>query len=242
MLYNNYKLLLKKYNELNEEKMSYVEGLKEYRSRLDNSNHLLRLQRNIILSNQQYNTSSFKQLEADLRNNELQLRNLESDLKSKEQQLQSLESELQARELDLNNKQLELENRQSDLETRQSNLEVRESELRTKELELNEKELQLNNLLANNAAVDFSNSSSTPVSSDDSDLFPSNSLESQQASPNSQPNEQSKTLHDTNAVGKVEVSEDNTSKGEPILVRPMDKLDVVNNDIINSLYIKVSYF
>eukprot|EP00375_Theileria_parva_P002626 XP_765307.1 hypothetical protein [Theileria parva strain Muguga] len=242
MLYNNYKLLLKKYNELNEEKMSYVEGLKEYRNKLDNSNHLLQLQRNIILSYQQYNPSSFKQLELELKNKESKLKALESELKNKEELLHSLESELQTRESTLNDKESELANKQSDLENRETTLQFKESELRTKELELNEKESQLNNALANNMPGEFSNTSLTSLTSDDSDLFPSNSLESEQSSPNSQLNESAKTLDNTTNMDNVGTSDDKSSDKGPTLAATMDKSDFVNNDIINSLYIKVNCF
>ncbi|UVC54732.1 hypothetical protein MACJ_003702 [Theileria orientalis] len=161
ILYNNYKFVLKKYEELNEQKLSYIEGLKEYQYKLDNSNYLIQLQRsqlsnltNVAPSNPDLAANSgavaagWLNKEHTLLNRERELIRLkEEELMSKQEELKSKEASfvgreeaLMARQLELNSKEADLVAREQELASRQEALADRESDLAARESELTERE------------------------------------------------------------------------------------------------------
>lgn len=161
ILYNNYKFVLKKYEELNEQKLSYIEGLKEYQYKLDNSNYLIQLQRsqlsnltNVAPTNSDLAANSgavaagWLNKEHTLLNRERELIRLredeltskEEELKSKEESLVGREEALMAKQLELNAKAEDLVGREQELTSKQEALADRESNLAAKENELTERE------------------------------------------------------------------------------------------------------
>ncbi|BAM40597.1 conserved hypothetical protein [Theileria orientalis strain Shintoku] len=143
ILYNNYRFVLKKYEELNEQKLSYIEGLREYQYKLDNSNYLIQLQRSQLSS-----LTNLAPTYSDLASNSGAVAagwlNKEHNLLNRERELLRLkEEDLKSREEELSSKEQDLRSKEEDLTSRESNLASREEALAAKQLEVSGKEHEL---------------------------------------------------------------------------------------------------